>query len=113
TNRITGDLPACLSANLNNRVVKFDGNCFSADPEHQHEANYCQQPHEGRRSGKDVGLVVTIVGIVLIVLVLSLLLVASNKRNCQRVTAEQQLLQKQMQDNSTPGMSSELLESAS
>ncbi|XBH54535.1 hypothetical protein VPH35_076825 [Triticum aestivum] len=112
TNRITGDLPACLSANLNNRVVKFDGNCFSADPEHQHEANYCQQPYEGRRSGKDVGLVVTIVGIVLIVLVLSLLLVASNKRNCQRVTAEQQLLQKQMQDNSTPGMSSELLESA-
>ncbi|VAI02465.1 unnamed protein product [Triticum turgidum subsp. durum] len=112
TNRITGELPACLSANLNNRVVKFDGNCFSADPEHQHEANYCQQPHKGRRSGKDVGLVVTIVGIVLIVLVLSLLLMASNKRNCQRVTAEQQLLQKQMQDNSTPGMSSELLESA-
>ncbi|VAH94355.1 unnamed protein product [Triticum turgidum subsp. durum] len=112
TNRITGDLPACLSANLNNRVVKFDGNCFSADPEHQHEANYCQQPHKGGRSGKDVGLVVTIVGIVLIVLVLSLLLMASNKRNCQRVTAEQQLLQKQMQDNSTPGMSSELLESA-
>ncbi|KAM3294069.1 hypothetical protein ACQJBY_037151 [Aegilops geniculata] len=112
TNRITGNLPACLSANLNNRVVKFDGNCFSADPEHQHEANYCQQPHKGRRSSKDVGLVVTIVGIVLIVLVLSLLLMASNKRNCQRVTAEQQLLQKQMQDNSTPGMSSELLESA-
>jgi Leucine-rich repeat (LRR) protein len=113
TNRLTGDLPACLNANLNNRVVKFDGNCFSADPEHQHETTYCEQSHKGRRSSKDIGLVVTIVGIVLIVLVLSLLLMASNKRNCQRVTAEQQLLQKHMQDNSTPGTSSELLVNAS
>ncbi|KAM0826173.1 hypothetical protein ACQ4PT_069062 [Festuca glaucescens] len=40
------------------------------------------------------------------------LTVASNKRNCQRVTAEQQLLQKHMQDNSTPGTSSELLVNA-
>lgn len=112
TNRLTGDLPACLNGNFNNRVVKFDGNCFSADPEHQHEAKYCQQSHKGKRSNTDVGLVVTVVGIVLIVLVLSLLLVASNKRSCQRVTAEQQLLQKQMQDNSTPGMSSELLVNA-
>uniref|UniRef100_A0ACD5X613 Uncharacterized protein n=1 Tax=Avena sativa TaxID=4498 RepID=A0ACD5X613_AVESA len=109
TNRLTGDLPACLNANLNNRVVKFDGNCFSADPDHQHEAEYCQQAHKERRSSRDVGLVVTVVGILLVVLVLCLLLMASNKRNCQRVTAEQQLLQKHMQDNSTPGMSSEML----
>ncbi|CAM0875958.1 unnamed protein product [Alopecurus aequalis] len=109
TNRLTGDLPACLNANLNDRVVKFDGNCFSADPEHQHETKYCEQSHKERRSSKDIGLVVTIVGIVLVVLVISLLLIASNKRNFQRVTAEQQLLQKHMQDNSTPGMSSELL----
>ncbi|KAL5204103.1 hypothetical protein ABZP36_008974 [Zizania latifolia] len=112
TNQLTGDLPACLNVNVNNRVVKFDGNCFSDDPEHQHEAKYCQQPHKGRGSSRDVGLVVTVVGIVFIVLVLSLLLMASNKRSCQKVLAEQQLLQKQMQDTSTPGTSSELLVNA-
>ncbi|KAG8090834.1 hypothetical protein GUJ93_ZPchr0011g26910 [Zizania palustris] len=112
TNQLTGGLPACLNVNVNNRVVKFDGNCFSDDPEHQHEATYCQQPHKGRGSSKDVGLVVTVVGIVFIMLVLFLILMASNKRSCQKVLAEQQLWQKQIQDNSTPGMSSELLVNA-
>ncbi|XP_015698879.1 probable inactive leucine-rich repeat receptor-like protein kinase At3g03770 isoform X2 [Oryza brachyantha] len=112
TNQLIGDLPACLNVNVNNRVVKFDGNCFSGNPEHQHEAKFCQQPHNGRGSNKDVGLVVTVVGVVFIVLVLSLILMASNRRSCQRVIAEQQLLQKQMQDNSTPGMSTELLVNA-
>ncbi|KAF2910595.1 probable inactive leucine-rich repeat receptor-like protein kinase At3g03770 [Oryza sativa Japonica Group] len=112
TNQLTGDLPVCLNVNVNNRVVKFDGNCFSDDPEHQHETKYCQQPHKGRGSNKDVGLVVTVVGVVFIVLVLSLILMASNRRSCQRVLAEQQLLQKQMQDNSTSGMSTELLVNA-
>jgi hypothetical protein len=113
TNRFTGDLPACLNGNINNKVVKFDGNCFSADPAHQHEAKYCQQSHKGRGSNKDVGLVITVVGILFIVLVLSLVLMASNKRSCQKVLAEQQFLQKHKQDNSTSGMSSELLVNAS
>ncbi|CAL4993565.1 unnamed protein product [Urochloa decumbens] len=112
TNRLTGDLPACLNGNMNNKVVKFDGNCFSVDPGHQHEAKYCQQSHKGRGSNKDVGLVVTVVGILFIVLVLSLVLMASNKRSCQKVLAEQQFLQKHKEDNSTSGMSSELLANA-
>lgn len=110
TNRLTGDLPACLNGNMNNKVVKFDGNCFSVGPAHQHEAKYCQQSHKG--SNKDVGLVVTVVGILFIVLVLSLVLMASNRRSCQKVLAEQQFLQKHKQDNSTSGMSSELLVNA-
>ncbi|KAL6660658.1 hypothetical protein ACP70R_000156 [Stipagrostis hirtigluma subsp. patula] len=112
TNRLTGDLPACLNGSSNNKVVKFDGNCFSADPAHQHEAKYCEQSRKGRGSSKDVGLVVTVVGILFIVLVLSLVLMASNKKSCQRVLAEQQFLQKHTQDNSTSAMSSELLVNA-
>ncbi|KAF8665197.1 hypothetical protein HU200_054150 [Digitaria exilis] len=112
TNRLTGDLPACLNGNLNNRVVKFDGNCFTADPAHQHEAKYCQQSRKGRGSNKVVGLVVTVVGILFIVLVLSLVLMTSNKRSCQKVLAEQQFLQKHKQENLVSGMSSELLVNA-
>ena len=113
TNRFTGDLPACLNGNMNNKVVKFDGNCFSADPAHQHEAKYCHQSHKGRGLNQDDGLVITVVGILFIVLVLSLLLIASNKKSCQKVLAEQQFLRKHKQDNSTSGMSSELLVNAS
>jgi hypothetical protein len=113
TNRLTGDLPSCLNGNLNNKVIKFDGNCFSVDPAHHHEAKYCQQSHKGRGSNKDVGLVVTVVGILFIMLVLSLLLMASNKRSCQKVLAEQQFQQKHTQDNSISGMSSEPLVNAS
>ncbi|XP_066337787.1 probable inactive leucine-rich repeat receptor-like protein kinase At3g03770 isoform X1 [Miscanthus floridulus] len=112
TNRLTGDLPSCLNGNLNNKVVKFDGNCFSVDPAHQHEAKYCQQSHKGRGSNKDVGLVVTVVGILFIMLVLSLLLMASNKRSCHKVLAEQQFQQKHTQDNSISGMSFEPLVNA-
>ncbi|KAG2557434.1 probable inactive leucine-rich repeat receptor-like protein kinase At3g03770 isoform X1 [Panicum virgatum] len=112
TNRFTGDLPACLNGNMNNMVVKFDGNCFSADPAHQHEAKYCHQSHKGRGLNQDDGLVITVVGILFIVLVLSLLLIASNKKSCQKVLAEQQFLRKHKQDNSTSGMSSELLVNA-
>ncbi|KAG0529403.1 hypothetical protein BDA96_05G095500 [Sorghum bicolor] len=112
TNRLTGDLPSCLNGNLNNKVVKFDGNCFSVDPAHQHEAKYCQQSHKGKGSNKDVGLVVTVVGILFVMLVLSLLLMASNKRSCQKVLAEKQFQQKHTQDNSISGMSSELLVNA-
>ncbi|AQK49241.1 Leucine-rich repeat protein kinase family protein [Zea mays] len=112
TNRLTGDLPSCLNGNLNNKVVKFDGNCFRVDPAHQHEDKYCQQSHNGRGSKKDVGLVVTVVGILFVILVLSLLLMASNKRSCQKVLAEQQIQQKHTQDNLLSGMSSELLVNA-
>lgn len=112
TNRLTGDVPGCLNDNINNKVVKFDGNCLNADPAHQHEAKYCQQSHKGR-AGKDVGLVVTVVGILFILLVLFLVLMASNKRSCKKVLSEQQFLQKHNQDSSTSGMSSELLANAS
>ncbi|KAK3118640.1 hypothetical protein QOZ80_9BG0702900 [Eleusine coracana subsp. coracana] len=108
TNRLIGDLPSCLNGNLNSKVVKFDGNCLNDDPIHQHKAKYCQQSHKGR-GGKDVGLVVTVVGILFIVLVLFVVLVASNKRSCKKVLAEQQFLQKHNQDSSASGMSSELL----
>ncbi|TVU25715.1 hypothetical protein EJB05_28220 [Eragrostis curvula] len=112
TNRFTGDLPSCLNGNLNNKLVKYDGNCLNADPAHQHDTKYCQQSHKGSGSSKDVGLVVTVVGILFIVLVVSLVLMASNKRNCKKVLAEQQFLQKHTQDSSTSGMSSELLANA-
>lgn len=112
TNRFTGDLPSCLNGNLINKFVKIEGNCFSVDPAHQHEAKYCQQSHKGIGSSKDVGLVVTVVGILFIVLVLSLMLMTSNKRSCQKVLAEQQILQKHTQDNTTSVMSSELLANA-
>ncbi|KAL6875607.1 hypothetical protein ACP4OV_013120 [Aristida adscensionis] len=112
TNRLTGDLPACLNGNLNNKVVKFDGNCFNANPARQHEAKYCQLSGKGEGSRKDVGHVFIVVGILFIVLVLSLVLLASRKRICQKALAEQQFLQKQAQDNSTSGMSSELLANA-
>jgi Leucine-rich repeat (LRR) protein len=112
TNRLTGDLPACLNSNLNNKVIKFDGNCLNDDPVHQHEVKYCQKSYNGR-GGKDVGLVVTVVGILFIVLVLSLVLMAANKRSCKNVLAERQFLPKHTQDSLTSGMSSELLADAS
>ncbi|KAJ1275334.1 hypothetical protein BS78_05G127900 [Paspalum vaginatum] len=112
TNRLTGDLPSCLNGNLNNKVVKFEGNCFKVDPAHQHEGKYCQRSHKWRGSSKDVGYVVTVVGILFIVLVIFLVLMVSNKRSCQEVLSKQLFLQKHTQDNSTTGMSSELLVNA-
>ncbi|KAG2578950.1 hypothetical protein PVAP13_6NG219500 [Panicum virgatum] len=112
TNRLTGDLPSCLNGNLNNKVVKFEGNCFKVDPAHQHEGKYCQQSHKWRGSSKDVGFVVTVVCILFIVLVVFLVLMVSNKRSCQEVLSKQLFLQKHTQDNSTTGMSSELLVNA-
>ncbi|OAY71817.1 putative inactive leucine-rich repeat receptor-like protein kinase, partial [Ananas comosus] len=115
TNRFIGDLPDCLTLNSNKRVVKFSGNCLSIDPQHQHEAKYCQESRRtrGESESKGVGVLGAVIGGIAF-LVLSLLLVSLIlcRRGCQKAISEQHLLLKQMPDNSATGLSSELLANA-
>ena len=115
-NKLTGGLPSCLSTGLDKRVVNSNGNCLSVGFQHQHPDSYCMSvPVKKKESrSKDLGiLVAVIVG----VFVASLLLVFVScfvcKRCCSRSISEQHLLHKTVQENSTTGLSSELLTNAS
>ncbi|WOL12779.1 hypothetical protein Cni_G21547 [Canna indica] len=107
TNRLTGELPSCLSSSSNKRVVKFNWNCLSIDPQHQHEAGYCQVNHmnvEGSKK-KSMPPLIAVIGGILLIMVLLL-------KNCRRAIADQRLLPKSAPDNSATGISSELLANA-
>ncbi|KAM0940627.1 putative protein kinase RLK-Pelle-LRR-VI-1 family [Dioscorea sansibarensis] len=114
-NRLTGGLPSCLSSNSNKRVTKFNDNCFTVDPQHQHDIAYCQEFHpKGKESkSKQLGLLIAVVGgAAVLVLFLLLVCLILCRRKCQKAVAEQHLLPKPVPDNSPTGLSSELLANA-
>ncbi|KAD4889084.1 hypothetical protein E3N88_21157 [Mikania micrantha] len=122
-NRLTGALPSCLSNDLNNKTVKYDGNCLMTDVKHQHSSSYCVEEARGvevypkgfKDSGKrknPIILVVVIVGIVLVLVLLVFGFVGMRRKNCVRSLSESQSPKKSVQDYSVSSYPSELLTSA-
>lgn len=114
-NKLIGVLPSCLNSTSERRVVKYGGNCLSLDSLHQQRGSYCQ---ESSMDGKKLrAWKVAVVGAVVIglalVIVLSVLGVFLCRKYQLRKTSEHHLLPKTAQDNSTSGVSSELLANAS
>ncbi|XP_068661350.1 probable inactive leucine-rich repeat receptor-like protein kinase At3g03770 [Aristolochia californica] len=115
TNRLTGALPSCLSSRWDKRVVKFGGNCLSADRGHQNEESFCKEASEGIRESrhKGIGALVGVIGGVVVVMFLAALaFLLFCRRYCSRGVAEQHLLPKALQANTPTGLSSELLANA-
>ncbi|XP_076889743.1 putative inactive leucine-rich repeat receptor-like protein kinase At3g03770 [Bidens hawaiensis] len=124
-NRFSGGLPSCLSNGLNNRNVKFDGNCLMVDVKHQNPSSYCVEEARGvavdprniKDSGKGNGknpviFVGVILGSILVIVLLVFGSVVICRRVCVRGLSEPKLLPKQVQDYSVTGYPSELLTSA-
>ncbi|KAA8540698.1 hypothetical protein F0562_024383 [Nyssa sinensis] len=115
-NRLRGWLPSCMSTELDKRVVEYGWNCLSIDLKHQHPESYCVEVAHMKRKesgGKNVGILVGVLGGIFIVMVLLAFgFLVLCRRICTRGTSEQHLLHKSMQDNSVTGFSSELLTSA-
>ncbi|CBI15635.3 unnamed protein product, partial [Vitis vinifera] len=114
-NKLTGGLPSCLSTALDKRVVNSDGNCLSIGFQHQHPDSYCMAvPVKKKESrSKDMGILVAVIGgvfVATLLLVFGCFFVC--KRCCSRSISEQHLLHKTVQENSTTGLSSELLTNA-
>ena len=119
SNKLMGVLPSCLSIASDRRVVKFGGNCFSIDAQHQHQESYCKAAHiKGKRSkGKEIGVLLgAIAGAVIIVAFLAFVLFILCRR-CRKYPSrgsfEQPAMPKLAQENSSTGISPELLANAS
>ncbi|KAI4348293.1 hypothetical protein L6164_009029 [Bauhinia variegata] len=114
SNKLIGRLPSCLANTSDRRVVKYDGNCLSIDSQHQQRGSYCKESSSGWKKFAAWKIVVVVAIIIGLVLVLALLAfgVLYFRRYHSRKTPEQRLLPKIMQDNSTTGISSELLANA-
>lgn len=123
-NRFVGGLPSCLSNEMNNRSVKYDGNCLMNDVKHQHPSTYCIEvargvevdPKNFKESGKrrnPVILVGVILGSVLLLVLLVFGFVVIGRKICVGGVSEHKLLHKTVQDYSVTGYPSELLTTAS
>ena len=72
SNRLTGDLPSCLSPSSNESVIKYAGNCLSHSGEEQHPYSFCHnealavnvmpRKQEGKSSRRGVVLVASLMG---------------------------------------------------
>ncbi|KAI7740394.1 hypothetical protein M8C21_017152, partial [Ambrosia artemisiifolia] len=122
-NWFTGALPSCLSNELSNRTVKYDGNCLMVDVKHQHSSSYCVEeargvevdPKKFKDSGKRKNLVIPVGVILVCVLVLVLLVfgfVVMRRKSCVRRLSEPKLPQKPVQDYSGTDYPSGLLTNA-
>ncbi|KAF5730938.1 Leucine-rich repeat protein kinase family protein isoform 2 [Tripterygium wilfordii] len=114
-NRLTGDLPSCLSTKSEGRFGNFSGNCLSVDAGHQHPTSHCTEADTNRKhsGGKNVVILVCIIGGALVVMVLlAFVFLVVIRRYCPRGVSEQHLLRKAGPDNSVAGFSSEMLTSA-
>lgn len=116
SNMFIGQLPACLGSMLDKRAVKFGGNCLSSDVQQQHQGSYCKEANmEGNHSrGREVGLLVAVIGGAILVMgLLALGVIYLCRRYRSRRTFEQNTFSKVMQDNIPTGVSSEVLANAS
>ncbi|XP_057970381.1 probable inactive leucine-rich repeat receptor-like protein kinase At3g03770 [Malania oleifera] len=112
-NRLTGGLPSCLNTTLNQRDVKFGGNCLSIQSQPQHPESFCIEGQKKQSKDPGVAVLAGIIGGVLVVaLFLAFFFLVMCRRYCPRGMSEQHLLQKAVQENPTAGFSSELLTSA-
>ncbi|KAK7316120.1 hypothetical protein VNO77_34851 [Canavalia gladiata] len=110
SNKLHGGLPSCLANTSDGRVVRYAGNCLSVDSQDQRRGSYCKESSLGWKHFKawKVAVVVAIiVGLGLLVCAVFLW-----KKFHSRKTTGKDVLLKIVQDNSTNGVSSELLANA-
>ncbi|KAJ9129061.1 hypothetical protein P3X46_034170 [Hevea brasiliensis] len=115
SNKLVGGLPSCLDGMSNKRAVKFGGNCLSVGSQNQLQESYCETANiESKRSrGRMVGILVAVVtGTVLVLVLLALGVLLLCRRNRSGRKFEQNIFSKVVQDNSTTGVSSEVLANA-
>lgn len=119
SNKLMGVLPSCLSISSDRRDVKFGGNCFSIDAQHQHQESYCKAASiKGKQSrGKEIGVLSgAIAGAAIVVAFLAFVffILYRRRRNYpSRGSLEQPAMPKLVQENSSTGLSPELLANAS
>ncbi|XP_074317185.1 putative inactive leucine-rich repeat receptor-like protein kinase At3g03770 [Silene latifolia] len=111
SNKLTGEIPGCLRKT----AAKFSGNCLTVDGHIQHPVSYCSESPRKKKisTAQCVVVLVVIIGVVVIVvglLAFGFLLICRRygPRGCQ----EQSLLQKQVQESTVTGVTSEILANA-
>ncbi|XP_061364630.1 probable inactive leucine-rich repeat receptor-like protein kinase At3g03770 isoform X5 [Gastrolobium bilobum] len=112
SNKLHGGLPSCLANTSNSRVVRYGGNCLSFDSRTQQRGSYCKESNsiwKKFKAWKVAVAVAIIVGLVLVLLVSGVFL--CKKYHSRKATRKDMLL-KIVHDNSTTGVSSELLANA-
>lgn len=118
SNRLIGELPHCLANTSDKRVVKYDGNCLTLDPEHQQPGSHCEEYNSDRkasiasRKNKIVSWAI-IVGLILVALGISVLGACFCIKCLRGKRTQDHLLSKTMQDNAATQFSSQLLTNAS
>ncbi|CAJ1791640.1 unnamed protein product [Sphenostylis stenocarpa] len=112
SNKLNGELPSCLANTSGKRVVKYGGNCLSVDSQPQQRGTYCKQSSSGRKNFWKLKIAVAVAIIIVIVLVLSAFGVLFYRKFYSREMYRHKMLPKAVQDNSTTGVSSEVLASA-
>lgn len=116
-NRLIGQLPSCLNAEADNRMVKIGGNCFSVNGRNQHPAAYCQDQYTSKRQAtrREITILAGVIGGIVIVVIFLLLvgLCFFRKRQQRQTTFIQHIAPKVKQNDPPPGISSEILASAS
>ncbi|OMO73682.1 hypothetical protein CCACVL1_17179 [Corchorus capsularis] len=110
-NKLVGELPSCLDNTSDKRVVKFGGNCLSIDGQHQHQSSHCKETNTKSRKNIAI-LIAVIVGALLLLVLLALVVIVLSRRCCRRQTFETHIRQKVVQDNTTTGVSPEVLANA-
>ncbi|KAK7271129.1 hypothetical protein RJT34_26773 [Clitoria ternatea] len=112
-NKLHGELPSCLANTSDSRVVRYAGNCLTVDSQTQHRGSYCKESSFGWKNIKAwkvaAALAISVVGLVLVVLVSGVFLW---KKFHSRKTTGQDVSPKTVHDNSTTGVSSEVLANA-
>ncbi|KAL1314676.1 hypothetical protein HN51_041502 [Arachis hypogaea] len=108
-NKLNGALPSCLAGTSDRRVVRYGGNCLSADSQPQQRGSYCNSGLK-KFSAWEIAVVVGIIFVVVPVILASGVLLY--RQGYLRETYENEVFPKVVQDSSTTGVSSEFLASA-
>nr|KYP63372.1 putative LRR receptor-like serine/threonine-protein kinase At1g14390 family [Cajanus cajan] len=113
SNKLKGELSSCLIRTSGRIVVKYGGNCLSVDSQPQRRGTYCKESSSGRKNFLNWKIAAAVAMIIVIILVLSALgVLFYRKYHSREMYNRHEMLLKAVQDNSTTGVSSELLASA-
>ncbi|KAK7336045.1 hypothetical protein VNO77_16573 [Canavalia gladiata] len=112
SNKFKGGLPFCLASASGKRVVKYGGNCLSVDSHPQMRGSYCKEFNSERMKSWKWKIVEAVTMVIVIILVLSAFGVLFYRKYHSREMYRHEMLPKVVLDNSTTGVSSEVLASA-
>jgi Leucine-rich repeat (LRR) protein len=115
SNMLSGFVPSCLESTSDRRVVRFSGNCLSVNfqPQNQKNSSYCEESSSRKMKFWRWELDAAIAIIVVVLLLLLAFGVFFYRKFHSREIYRHEMLPKIVQDNSTTGVSSEFLASAS